>query len=52
VKVSANNGKISAVFQGSDKDVLKMIEEHEGALKEALRARGLSLEDFKIEART
>jgi hypothetical protein len=52
VKVSANNGKISAVFQGSDKDVLKMIEEHEGALKEALKARGLSLEDFKIEART
>ncbi|MEW5739332.1 MAG: flagellar hook-length control protein FliK, partial [Myxococcota bacterium] len=52
VKVSANNGKISAVFQGSDKDVLKMIEEHEDALKEALKARGLSLEDFKIEART
>lgn len=52
VKVSANNGKISAVFQGSDKDVLKMLEEHEDALKEALSARGLKLEDFKIEART
>lgn len=52
VKVSANNGKITAVFQGSDKDVLKMLEEHEDALKEALSARGLKLEDFKIEART
>jgi hypothetical protein len=51
VKVSANNGKISAVFQGSDRDVLKMLEEHEDALREALSARGLTLEDFKIEAR-
>jgi hypothetical protein len=51
VKVSARNGKISAVFQGSDKDVLKMIEEQGEALKAALGARGLSLEDFKIEAR-
>jgi hypothetical protein len=52
MKISAHNGKISAVFQGSDKDVLKLIEEHEDALKEALTARGLKLEDFKIEART
>lgn len=51
VKVSARNGKISAVFQGSDKDVLKLIEEQGEALKAALGARGLSLEDFKIEAR-
>ncbi|MFO0593856.1 MAG: flagellar hook-length control protein FliK [Myxococcaceae bacterium] len=51
VKVSAHNGKIKAVFQGSDKDVLKMIEEQGEALKAALGARGLSLEDFKIEAR-
>lgn len=51
VKVSAKNGKISAVFQGSDKDVLKMIEEQGEALKAALGARGLTLEDFKIEAR-
>lgn len=51
VKVSAHNGKIRAVFQGSDKDVLKMIEEQGEALKAALGARGLSLEDFKIEAR-
>jgi hypothetical protein len=52
MKISAHNGKISAVFQGSDKDVLKLIEEHEDALKEALTARGLKLEDFKIEAKT
>jgi len=52
VKVSAHNGKITAVFQGSDKDVLKMLEEHEEQLKEALTARGLKLEDFRIEART
>jgi hypothetical protein len=51
VKISAHNGKISAVFQGSDKDVLKMIEEQGEALKAALGARGLSLEDFKIESR-
>lgn len=51
VKVSAKNGKISAVFSGSDKDVLKMIEEQGDALKAALGARGLTLEDFKTEAR-
>lgn len=51
VRVSAKNGKISAVFQGSDKDVLKMIEEQGDALKTALGLRGLSLEDFKIEDR-
>lgn len=51
VKVSAKNGKISAVFSGSDKEVLKMIEEQGEALKAALGARGLTLEDFKTEAR-
>lgn len=51
LKVSAHNGKIKAVFQGSDKDVLKMIEEQGEALKQALGARGLTLEDLKIEAR-
>ena len=51
VKVSAKNGKISAVFSGSDKDVLKLIEEQGEALKAALGARGLTLEDFKTEAR-
>lgn len=51
VKVSAKNGKISAVFSGSNKDILKMIEEQGEALKAALGARGLTLEDFKIEDR-
>jgi hypothetical protein len=51
VKVSAKNGKISAVFSGSDKDVLKLIEEQGEALKAALGARGLTLEDFKTESR-
>lgn len=51
LKVSAHNGKIRAVFQGSDKDVLKMIEEQGEALKAALGTRGLTLEDLKIEAR-
>lgn len=51
VKVSSHNGKIKAVFQGSDKDVLKMIEEQKEALTQALSSRGLSLEDFKVEGR-
>ena len=51
VKVSAHNGKIKAVFQGRDSDVLKLIEEHGEALKGALTARGLTLEEFKTEAR-
>lgn len=51
VKVSSQNGKIKAVFQGSDKDVLKMIEEQKEALTQALASRGLSLEDFKVEGR-
>lgn len=51
VKVSAQNGKIRAVFSGKDRDVLKMIQEQGDALKHALTARGLTLEEFKIEAR-
>ena len=51
VKISAKNGKISAVFSGSDKDILKMIEEQGEALKAALGQRGLTLEDFKTETR-
>ncbi|MFT3838017.1 MAG: flagellar hook-length control protein FliK [Myxococcaceae bacterium] len=51
VKVSAKNGKISAVFSGSDKEVLKMLEEQAEGLKGALTARGLSLEAFKVEAK-
>lgn len=51
VKVSSKNGKISAVFSGSDKDVLKMLEEQSEALKTALGARGLTLESLKTEAK-
>lgn len=52
VKVSSHQGKIKAVFSGSDKEVLKMLEEQGEALKSALGARGLTLEELKIEART
>ena len=51
VKVSSQNGKIKATFSGSNKDVLKMIEEQGEALKAALASRGLTLEDLKIERR-
>jgi len=51
VKVSSKNGKISAVFSGSDRDVLKMLEEQSESLKAALSARGLTLESLKTEAK-
>jgi hypothetical protein len=51
VKVSAKHGRISAVFSGSDRDVLKMLQEQEEALKGALSSRGLTLEQFKVEAK-
>jgi len=51
VKVSSHNGKINATFSGSNKDVLKLVEEQGDALKAALAARGLTLEDFKVERR-
>jgi hypothetical protein len=51
VKISSHNGKIKAVFQGSDRDVLKLVEEQKEALTQALSARGLSLEDFRVEGR-
>lgn len=49
MKVSAKNGRISAVFQGSDKEVLKMLAEQGEALKVALGGRGLTLDQFKVE---
>jgi hypothetical protein len=51
IKVSSKNGKISAVFSGSDRDVLKMIEEQSEGLKTALNGKGLKLESLKFEAR-
>ncbi|MBX7114597.1 MAG: flagellar hook-length control protein FliK [Myxococcaceae bacterium] len=50
VKVSSSGGKIQAVFSGSDREVLKMLEEQADALKAALSGRGLTLEELKIEA--
>jgi hypothetical protein len=51
IKLSSKNGKISAVFSGSDREVLKMIEEQSEGLKSALSGRGLKLEDLRFEAR-
>lgn len=51
IKLSAKNGKIQAVFSGSDRDVLKMIEEQSEGLKTALQGRGLKLEELRFEAR-
>lgn len=51
VKVSSHQGRIKAVFQGGDRDVMKLIEEQREALTIALKARGLTLEDFVVEAR-
>jgi hypothetical protein len=49
IKVSGSNGKISAVFSGRDKEVLKMLEEQAHTLKSALGGRGLTLAEFKVE---
>jgi hypothetical protein len=51
VKVSAKNGRISAVFSGNDREVLKMLEQQAESLKGALSSRGLTLERFKVEAK-
>lgn len=51
VKVSSSNGKIKAVFSGSDRDVLKLLEQNSESLKKALSGRGLALEEFKVEVR-
>ncbi|MCY1015449.1 flagellar hook-length control protein FliK [Pyxidicoccus sp. MSG2] len=52
IKVSARNGKISATFSGSNREVLKQLEEHSDGLRTALGGRGLRLEDLKFEAKT
>lgn len=52
IKISARNGKIQATFAGSDRQVLKMLEEQREGLKSALGGRGLTLEDLKFEVRT
>jgi hypothetical protein len=52
IKISAKNGKIAATFSGSDREVLKMLQEQSEGLKSALGNRGLKLEDVRFEART
>lgn len=51
IKLSGGNGKISASFSGSDKEVLKMLEENREGLSKALSGRGLTLTELKIEAK-
>ena len=52
IKVSAKNGKISAVFSGKDRETLKMLEGQRDGLKNALAGRGLTLESLKVEAKS
>lgn len=49
VKVSASRGRISAVFSGNDREVLRMLRDQADALKGALAGRGLELEELKVE---
>lgn len=52
IKVSARNGKISATFSGTNREVLKLLEEQSEGLRGALGGRGLRLEDVRFEATT
>ncbi|MCP3097618.1 flagellar hook-length control protein FliK [Myxococcus sp. K15C18031901] len=52
IKVSARNGKISATFSGTNRDTLKLLEEHSEGLRTALGGRGLKLENIRFEAKT
>ncbi|WP_141592726.1 MULTISPECIES: flagellar hook-length control protein FliK [unclassified Myxococcus] len=51
IKVSARNGKISATFSGSNREVLKQLEGASEGLRTALSGRGLRLEDVRFEAK-
>jgi hypothetical protein len=52
IKISARNGKISASFSGSDREVLKMLEQQSEGLKSALSSKGLKLEALRFEAKS
>jgi hypothetical protein len=52
IKISARNGKISASFSGSDREVLKMLEQQSEGLKSALSSKGLKLETLRFEAKS
>jgi hypothetical protein len=51
IRVSAQAGRISALFSGHDRKVLAMLKENADSLKQALQARGLTLVELKVEAR-
>jgi flagellar hook-length control protein FliK len=51
IKVSSSNGRISAKFMASDKEVLKLLRDQSDSLKQALTGRGLTLDELKIEER-
>lgn len=51
IKLSGGNGRIKATFSGNDREVLKLLRDQGENLKTALRGRGLTLEEFKVEER-
>lgn len=51
IKISAKNGKINASFKGSDKEVMKLLQENAGQLRTTLAGRGLTLGDVSFEDR-
>ncbi len=50
IRVAGSKGRIKAVFSGKDREVLKLLEERKGELSRALKGRGLTLEELRIEA--
>lgn len=52
IKVQSQNGRISMIFSGRDKETLKYIEEQSQGLKESLTSRGLKLQELRFETLT
>lgn len=51
MKISCSGGRIRASFTATDREVIKMLRENEGALRSTLEGKGLRLEEFKVEER-
>ncbi len=51
IKVSGGNGKVRALFTGTDRQVLKLLREQGQALRDVLQRRGIELEELKVEER-
>jgi hypothetical protein len=51
IRISGANGKIHASFSAADRAVVKLLRETADGLKQALRKRGLTLEELRIEER-